>query len=67
MPAGALSFQRRSRTPPPPAGSVTERSIAPGLGGRRFARQRVRRPNVRKMSARRSMRQPCVILRTIPA
>ena len=37
---GRFPSQRRSRTPPPPAGSVTERSIAPRLGGHRFSRQR---------------------------
>src|SRR5690606_32033551 len=37
---GCVYFARRSRTPPPLAGSVTERSFAPGLGGLRFARQR---------------------------
>jgi hypothetical protein len=40
MPAGALLLDRRSRTPPPLAGSVTERSFAGQPGGLRFSRQR---------------------------
>jgi len=37
---GRFSFNGVSRTPPPPAGSVTERSFAGQLGGLRLTRQR---------------------------
>ena len=63
MPAEAFRLYGESGTPPTPAGSVTERCLPPGLGGRRFARQRC--------SAQTSARCPpvtlCAILLTISA